>query len=155
MNYRRKSLSSRRLGFTLLEVLLVIAILGVIAALVVPNLLGRQQQANVKATKLSIKGFEDAVQFYAVDHDGIYPEGDSETILTMMMSTEDEQTGAPRAPYIDDIPLDAWKGPLMYEYPATGNKQTLGGKPAIWSMGPDRQDGTQDDINNWDQQQNL
>ena len=58
-------------GFTLTEVLLVLAILGVIAAMVVPNLLGQQQVANIRATKMNIKGFEDAVSQYAIANDGV------------------------------------------------------------------------------------
>ncbi len=139
----------RRRGFTLLEVLLVLAILGVIAAMVVPNLLGRQQEANIKVTKLNIKNFEDAVKLYAVDHDGQYPEGDTETVVALLMNTVDEETGQAVQPYLEEIPKDAWDRPLQYEYPPSGNHQTVGGKPAIWSYGPDGQDGTDDDIGNW------
>ena len=143
----------RQAGFTLLEVLLVLAILGVIAAMVVPNLLGRQQEANVKVTRLNIKNFEDAVKLYAVDHDGAFPEGDAETVVTLMTSNVNEDTGEAIQPYIEEVPLDAWKNPLQYEYPPSGNRQPVGMKPAIWSFGPDGQDGTDDDITNWDEQE--
>ena len=143
---------ARRSGFTLLEVLLVLAILGVIAAMVVPNLLGRQQEAYVKATRTSITGLEGAVKLYASEHDGQYPEGNGETVFQHLMSPEtDQQTGKQRASYLEKIPLDAWKTQLHYEYPATGNRVNPSGKPAIWSIGPDKQDGTPDDINNWSQ----
>jgi len=142
----------RHRGFTLLEVLLVLAILGVIAAMVVPNLLGRQQEANIKVTKLTIKNFEDAVKLYAVDHDGAYPEGDAETVMTLLMSNVNEETGEAVQPYIEEVPLDAWKNPMQYEYPPSGNRQPASLKPAVWSFGPDGQDGTDDDINNWDEQ---
>ena len=153
MRRRQKRKQSQRGAFTLLEVLLVLAILGVIAAMVVPNLLGRQQEANIKVTRLNIKNFEDAVKLYAVDHDGQYPEGDAETVVSLLMSTTDEETGQPRQPYLEEIPKDAWDHPLQYEYPPSGNRQTVGGKPAIWSIGPDGQDGTDDDITNWEQTQ--
>ncbi len=134
----------RRGGFTLLEVLLVLAILGVIAAIAVPQLLGRQQEAMIKATASSVKGLEDAVKLYAVEHDGRFP-----ATLDLLLSGVDEETGQERAPYLEDIPADAWGNVLNYEYPPTGERQTMGGKPAIWSYGPDMQDGTEDDINNW------
>ena len=152
MEKRQRRRCSRRGGFTLLEVLLVLAILGVIMAMVVPQLLGRQQEAMIKAASLSIKSFEDAVKLYAVDHDGQYPEGTSDDIIPLLLSAEDLETGKPRSPYLEDIPLDPWDNPLMYEYPSSGNRQTLSGKPAIWSLGPDKQDGTDDDITNWERQ---
>ncbi len=151
---RRLSRQSRpcRSGFTLLEVLLVLAILGVIAAMVVPNLLGRQDEAYRKTTRASIKGFEDAVMLYAAEHDGLFPEGNADTVVNSLRSPEaDQQTGKQRAAYLDKPPLDAWKNMLRYEYPATGNRQSPSGKPAIWSAGPDRQDDTNDDINSWAQ----
>ncbi|NOX57033.1 MAG: type II secretion protein, partial [Planctomycetes bacterium] len=82
---------------------------------------------------------------------GQYPEGDAETVVALLMSTTDEETGQPRQPYLDEVPNDAWGHPLQYEYPPSGNRQTAGGKPAIWSLGPDGQDGTDDDITNWEQ----
>jgi general secretion pathway protein G len=136
----------------LIEVLLVLAILGVIAAMVVPNLLGRQDEANKRATRISISGFENAVKQYAAEHDGLFPDGNGDSVIQLLMSPEQtNDSTTPRAPYLEKVPLDAWKNPLRYEYPASGNHQSTTGKPAIWSMGPDRQDGTGDDINNWSQ----
>ena len=141
-----------RSGFTLLEVLLVLAILGVIAAMVVPNLLGRQEEAYRKTTRLNIAGLEGSVKHYAAEHDGQFPEGNAETVFNILMNPEvDQQTGKQRAPYLESLPRDAWKNPLRYEYPATGNRSGHTHKPAIWSCGADKQDDTADDINNWSQ----
>lgn len=133
----------RRVGFTLLEVLLVLAILGVIAVMVVPQLIGRQQKANIDVTHSSIKGLESALKLYAVDHDGEYPQGDQEVLEQLMQPTEDTD------PYVENI-NDAWGEMLFYRYP--GTKQQYAGKPDIWSSGPNRknEDGAGDDINNWD-----
>jgi hypothetical protein len=68
------------------------------------------------------------------------------------MSDVDEKTGQARQPYVEKIPLDAYSRPLQYEYPPSGNRQTSGLKPAIWSFGRDGQDGTDDDISNWEEQ---
>ena len=137
-----------RRGFTLLEVLIVLAILGVIAALVVPKLIGQQQTANENATALSIKSIESALDMYAVDHQGEYPSGGQEVLDTLTQPWTDQLTGRERQPYLDTVPLDAWQRPFYYEYP---NGKVTQDKPAIWSAGRDGQndDGNGDDINNW------
>ncbi len=133
-------------GFTLLEILLVVAIIGIIAAMVAPALLGRQQQAMIDTTRASIKGLEQALKLYAINHDGNYPEGDQGVVLGLMDS-ETRDDGTIEAAYLDERPADAWGELLFYEYPNNKAETT---KPAIWSSGPDKKndDGGGDDINN-------
>ncbi len=135
-----------RHGFTLLELLIVLAILGVIAAMVVPNVLGTQQKANVKATQNSIHGLEQALKLYAVDNAGQYPSGGQEVIQSLMSKTDAK--GNVVEPLLQEMPLDAWGQQLFYEYPSS---KTEANKPAIWSAGPNKQDeqGAGDDVNNW------
>ena len=136
-----------RRGFTLIEVLLVLVILGVLAALVVPNLIGTQQQANVDAARASIKGLEQALKYHAHDHGGEYLQGNRDSLLTLL--EDSEYNGKKLKPYIEDSPKDAWGELLYYEFPNT--KSTKANKPAIWSSGANRQneDGAGDDITNW------
>jgi general secretion pathway protein G len=143
----------RRRGFTLTEVLLVLAILGVIAAMVVPNLIGSQQKANVMTTKASIKGLEDAMKQYAVSNDGEYPEGSQAEVFAAMLNPGQDPEGRNIAPYLEKTPKDAWGEILHYEYPSS--KVANGTKPAIWSSGKDRvnNDGGGDDVNNWTETQ--
>ena len=135
-------------GFTLLEVLLVLAILGVIAAMVVPQLLGRQQTAYEDQTRVNIANLENAAKMYYIDHDGEFPQG-SQSALGVLLEPVD-RNGKPLPPYLEKMPLDAWGQPLYYEWPNT--KAQRASKPAIWSSGFNRQneDGGGDDINNWD-----
>lgn len=149
MLVRRQKRRPRRAAFTLLEVLLVLAIIGVIAALAVPQLLGRKQESDIKAAKIQIKTFERTLGSFALDHDGVYPEGDASTIFGMLMNPGQDAEGRARNPYLDEIIVDPWGIPLMYEYGQNISKPVRGNKPAIWSAGPDRQDGTDDDIGNW------
>jgi general secretion pathway protein G len=132
-------------GFTLIEVLLVVAILGVIAAAVVPALIGRQADANAQVTKTSIKGLEQALKLYALDHDGEYLSGGKDALPQLAQASE--YRGKKIKPYLDEVPKDAWGEPLYYEFPSG----KAGEKPAIWSSGPNRQneDGGGDDITNW------
>ncbi|QDT37944.1 type II secretion system major pseudopilin GspG [Stratiformator vulcanicus] len=137
----------RRAGFTLLEVLLVLAILGVIAAMVVPQLLGRQKKAMIDTTKNSISAMEQAAKLYAIDHDGEYPQGGQDAVALLLEPVDDD--GKAIEPYLEKTPADAWETPLLYEYPnSKGGRAT---KPAIWSAGPNKrnEDGGGDDINNW------
>ncbi|MBL4883578.1 MAG: type II secretion system protein GspG [Planctomycetaceae bacterium] len=137
---------NKRSAFTLLELLIVLGILGVIAAMVVPNLLGSQKKANILATESSIHGLEQALKLHAVENKGVYPTGGVEIIDVLMSKTDEDGTAVD--PLLESKPLDAWGQPLMYEYPNSKAETT---KPAIWSYGPDQTDdqGEGDDINNW------
>jgi len=134
-------------GFTLLEVLIVLAIIGVIAAMVVPRLVSQQRNANIQVTKNSIIGLQKALEIYAVDHSATFPSGGPE-ILDQLLVTSTAPDGRTLEPYLKSKPLDAWQRPLYYEYPNT--KINLD-EPAIWSAGPDgkNDNGGNDDINNW------
>jgi general secretion pathway protein G len=153
MNVNRHRVRTRRGGFSLLELLIVLAIIGIIAAMVVPQLLGTQQQAQIDATKGSIKGLEDALNLYAVRHNAKLPES-SEGGIELLLATEDER-GQPVTPILDEIPRDAWGNPFQYTYPA--QNQTLPNKADIYSFGPNEQDdnGSGDDINNWTIEEDL
>lgn len=132
-----------RYGFTLTEVLLVLAILGVIAAMVIPNLIGQQKVALIRQTKVNIAGFEQIAKQYAVAHEGDFP-----TDVNAMLQPGQTPDGKPMAPVAEKIPKDAWNQPLNYQYP---NSKSSVDKPAIWSSGPNKQneEGSGDDINNW------
>ena len=144
----RRPRPSRRSGFTLIEVLLVLAILGVIAAFVVPNLLGSQEKANINATKVNLKNFQSAVEQYAISHNGRLPEGSQEEAVQVLQNPV-SLDGREEQPILDQVPKDAWGEQLYYRYPSTN--QTMRSKPDIWSAGPDgrNDDGGGDDINNW------
>lgn len=138
----------QRDGFTLLEMLIVLAIILVVAAMVVPNLLGRQKKANIEATKASIAGLEKALKLYSVDNNGEYPLG-GDDILVELVEPQQDLNGQLLEPLLEKIPVDAWGSVLHYEYP--NSKAPNATRPAIWSDGPNRQneDGNGDDINNW------
>ena len=143
----------RRAGFTLLELLIVLAIIVVIAAMVVPNLIGQQDIAKIQATKAAISGVESSLKMYKATR-GAYPEGGDDIIQSLTEPSEFE--GQKMAPALENPPVDAWKQPLHYLWPNTKDERS-NFKPAIWSNGPDgkNDDGGGDDINNWTiQQQN-
>ena len=136
--------SHRRHGFTLTEVLLVLAILGVIMAMVIPNLLARQQDALKKSTKNNIMSLESIAKTYAIAHEGEWPRD-----IQALINPGQDKDGKPIAPYIEKVPKDAWNQPLYYEYPNSKGGAT--DRAAIWSSGQNKQneEGGGDDINNW------
>ena len=145
--YSRSS-RRRRGGFTLLELLIVLAILGVIAAMVAPSLLGTQQKAMIKVAVQDISTIEMAAKRYAVDHDGVFPT--SQEGLNVLVSSTDSSGKV--VSYLEKIPTDPWGQQYFYEYsPEGGGKQKID-KPAIWSAGPNRKNdnGSADDVKNWD-----
>ncbi|MBX3443493.1 MAG: type II secretion system major pseudopilin GspG [Planctomyces sp.] len=143
----------RRGGFTLLEILIVLSIIGVIAAMVVPQLIGQQREANIKASRANIKGLESAVKLYAVSQAGQYPQGGQEALTVLLQPTVGSD-GRTTEPLLRSVPMDAWQRPLFYEYPNT--KSNID-EPAIWSAGPNgiNENGAGDDINNWSQATSL
>lgn len=136
--------SSRRTAFTLIEMLLVLAILGVLMAMTVPNLLGRQTAANIDVTRGSIAGIEQAIQMYQLDHQGTFP--GSREGLDALVSKVNPRDKRWRGPYLQKLPVDAWGTPFAYAAPGKRNSAGFD----IVSAGPDRQLGTEDDFGNWE-----
>ena len=127
-------------AFTLVEMLLVLVILAVLAAIVIPKMSGRSQQAKVTAVGTQIKGFETALDMFEADT-GYYPKS-----LDALIN-EPSGTQNWKGPYLKQgIPLDSWGNPYSYAYPGKSNAKGYD----LSSMGPDGQAGGDDDINNWD-----
>ncbi len=139
----RSAQTNRLRGFTLIELLIVLGIILAIAAMVVPNLLGQQQKANIQQTKINIKNLEQMVKLYAAEHNAEFPQN-----LGVLLQGEIVD-GQQLPPTTDALPKDAWGNELYYEWPNT--KSNLSLVPAIWSAGPNKanDDGGGDDINNW------
>ena len=146
----RRNLSRKaRGGFTLVEVLVVMAILVLLFGLVGPRVLNAQKGANEKAAKTQIGAFKGALERYALDMTD-FPTTEQGLAALIEEPEEDEEGGSGNwgGPYLksDDVPKDPWGSSYQYEYPATHGK---GKDPEIWSYGPDKEDDTEDDIVSW------
>ncbi|MBL9199380.1 MAG: type II secretion system major pseudopilin GspG [Opitutaceae bacterium] len=137
----RSSASRSEAGFTLVELLLVLVILGILAALVLPKFTGRTEQARITAAQTQMASFGTALDAFEVDT-GSYPRGNDG--LNMLLVAPADVTGW-RGPYLKDaIPLDPWGRPYLYEFPGKVNPTGYD----IRSAGPDGNPGTEDDIVN-------
>ncbi len=147
----RTSLSARhpgRSGFTLMELLLVMAILVILLGLVAPRFLNTQKKANIGAAKSQIGLFKSPLEMYAMDMNS-YPTTEQGLLSLLEKPADVENEDQWQGPYLDsEVPKDPWGRDYQYEYPPSkGNLER--DFPNIWSLGPDGEDGSEDDITNW------
>ena len=145
---QRKQRTQRKSGFTLVEIMIVLAILVLLLAMVGPRLLKTQEKADQKITLTQIKTVQQALDMYKVDNRS-YPSTE-EGLKALLEKPADEARGvAWDGPYLseDTLPVDPWGNSYRYEYPPTHGKNR--DMPNIWSAGPDGKDSTEDDIVNW------
>jgi len=110
-----RSASRARSAFTLLELLIVLAILGLLAAMVVPRLGGEVQDAQVKTTRTQLATLTTAVERFAIDV-GRYPSAD-EGLSALIERPTGVAEDAWEGPYLTKrtLPADGWKRPFLYE----------------------------------------
>ena len=131
-------------GFTLIEIMVVIVILGILAAVVVPNIMSRPDEARITKTKQDVRALETALDLYKLDN-YVYPTTDQGLEALIEKPTSPEPPGWKEGGYIDRLPLDPWKQP--YQYLSPGVNASID----IYSLGPDQQPSG-DDIGNWQPQ---
>jgi len=133
--------NQRRLGFTLVEIMLVVVIIGILAALVIPKIAGSSERARVTTAQADIKGgIKSAIGQYEVDN-GFYPKNLQDLIV------QPSNAKNWHGPYFDppSLPVDPWGNPYIYYYPGKHNPTSYD----LLSVGPDGREGTDDDIGNW------
>ena len=131
-------------GFTLIELMVVLAIIGVLAALIVPNVLGRADEARVTAARTDVGNLMQALKLYRLDNQR-YPSNE-QGLQALIARPTAEPVPANWKPYLEKLPRDPWGRPYQYLNPG------LKGEVDVLSFGADGKSGGQGydaDIGSW------
>lgn len=146
MNKQTYRLASRAAtGFTLIEILVVMMILGILAALVAPNIIGNVDKAQITAAKQDIRTMEGALDMFRLDRFR-YPTNE-EGLEALVTPPSDPTIPFPAGGYIKRLPKDPWGRAYLYQYPGTH------GEYDVFTLGRDGTpggEGVDADIGNWD-----
>ena len=145
---RRRPLHTRRSaaarGFTLLEVMIVIVIILAIAGLVTVNLMGSRDEATKGTVNIQLNSLKDALKQFNLSFNRYPTEEEGLAVLWSKTGVTEEDQSKWR-PYMDSpIPNDPWGSPWGYRA-----ESESGHAFDLWSNGPDKQEGTEDDISVW------
>ena len=133
----------KRKGFTLVELLIVVTILGILVAMVVPRLAGRTEQARRARAAADVQGnIPIALDLFELDT-GSYPTSE-QGLNALRVQPPGAQNW--KGSYLKQEPVDPWSRPYRYVYPGVKNPQDYD----LFSLGPDGAEGTSDDIGNWE-----
>jgi len=141
-NLRRRAAS----GFTLIEVMVVVVILSILAAIVVPNVMSSPDEARIVKAKQDIRALESALNLYRLDN-YVYPSTEQgiQALVTTPTTPPEPQNWKTEG-YIDRLPTDPWGHPYQYLSPGQN------GEFDLYSMGADGQldgQGVNADVSNW------
>jgi general secretion pathway protein G len=132
-------------GFTLIELMVVLVIIGVLAALVVPNVIDRADDAKVQAARVDVNNLAQALKLYKLDN-GRYPSS-AQGLQALVAKPTEGTVPANWKPYLDKLPTDPWKQPYQYLQPGVRSADF-----DVFSLGADGQaggEGKNADIGNW------
>jgi len=137
----------KQAGFTLIEVMVVVIILGILAAVVVPNIMDKPDEARVTKAKQDIRALEEALNRYKLDN---YDYPSTEQGLDALVN---KPTGSPepkrwKGPYVKKVPNDPWQNTYQYMNPG------VHGVIDVFSTGKDVA-SPEDDIGNWNLDEDI
>ena len=134
-------------GFTLIEIMIVIVIMGIMASLVVPKIMGRPDEARIMASKHDIAAILQAIKLYSLDNQRLPTTEQGLQALVTKPNTAPLPRNWKSGGYLDKVPKDPWGNP--YQYLAPG----LHGEIDVFSLGVDGKlggEGNDADIGSWE-----
>jgi len=135
------------LGFTLIEIMVVVVIMGILAALIVPKLMGRTDDARIIAAKQDIATVMQALKLYKLDNQHYPATEQGLQALIAKPTSGPSADGWKSGGYLDKLPKDPWGNPYQFLYPG------IKGELDVFSLGADGQPGgvgNDADIGSWD-----
>ncbi|MBQ7529902.1 prepilin-type N-terminal cleavage/methylation domain-containing protein [bacterium] len=120
---------SSRKGFTLIELMIVIAIIAILAAILVPNFIRARAQGQLTSCKSNLKNMATALEMYSTDHNGQYPISGSWSASNSI--NRQSASGGILGAYLKQMPTCAGSGTSSYEYTSTHNPDTY----TLWCKG--------------------
>jgi len=133
-------------GFTLIEIMVVIVILGILAAIVAPSVIGKIDNAQVTRVQQDLRGIETALKFYRLDTFA-YPTSEQGLDALVNKPADPNIRNWQRGGYLDRMPMDPWDREYLYRSPGQN------GEFDVYTLGLDGNpggDGVNADIGNWD-----
>ena len=140
-----QSRQKRRGAFTLVEIMVVVVILGILAATIIPQFVSSKQDAMINAAKADIANLENAIERFYINMDRVPSAEEGLKVLAEPPSGEDKKW---RGPYIKEVKPDPWGRPYNYRAPGVHGKNRYDN----WSFGADGAEGGEKeaaDIGNW------
>jgi type II secretion system protein G len=143
MNRTQRNRVRRQQGFTLIEIMVVVVIIGILAALIGPNMFGKTDQARVTAAKSNLQGIRNALDLYKLDNFR-YPTTDQG--LEALVKESPEAKNWPQGGYLrsTEVPKDPWDNPYIYIAPGTDMPYDL---ISLGADGKEGGEGNDADIN--------
>ncbi len=135
----------RQSGFTLIEIMVVVVILGILAALVAPQVIGNVSEARITAAKSDIRNLQNSLEMFRL-HSFRYPSTDEGLEALVNAPVSADAADRWKGPYLTKVPNDPWGRPYLYLAPGTHAEID------VYTLGRDGQpggDGEDGDIGNW------